>query len=288
MFEPKFRPQLNERANALSDIRFGISLHTPSVISMDADTDPLHIHEYVEIFFNLSADVSFLVNNAVYPVLHGEAIVSRPGDVHMGIFHKHAAHEHVCLWIDADLHSPLFSFLQKAEFCPLFSFDDNAKQAAKEAVLGLLAATEKDGSQLEKTAYLLQILLLLEKSQNRVPAKPPLPAGLQSILDDIQQNFATIRGVNDILNTHFVSSSTLTRWFRKYLHSSPREYLESVRLSNASAMLQNGASVTDAGMRSGFSDCSRFILLFKKKFGETPLKYKKKVGIPPCAEGGDV
>ena len=86
-----------------------------------------------------------------------------------------------------------------------------------------------------------------------------------------------VRSVNDILTSHFVSSATLTRWFRKYLHSSPREYLESVKLANAAVLLSNGHSVTDACMRSGFSDCSHFIVLFKKKFGETPLKYKKKV-----------
>ena len=108
-------------------------------------------------------------------------------------------------------------------------------------------------------------------------AQTVIPEAFQKILDDIHGHFSEIRSVGDVLASHFVSSATLTRWFRKYLHTSPREYLESVRLSNAAVLLLKGHSVTDACMRSGFSDCSHFIVLFKKKFGETPLKYKKKV-----------
>ena len=121
----------------------------------------------------------------------------------------------------------------------------------------------------------MQLLALLEKNEASGGEKSYIPIALQRILDDIHQNFASIKSVNDILSTHFVSSATLTRWFRKYIHSSPREYLESIRLSNATRMLASGASVTDSCMSSGFSDCSHFIALFKKRFGETPYCYKK-------------
>ncbi|MBP3591363.1 MAG: AraC family transcriptional regulator [Clostridia bacterium] len=42
-------------------------------------------------------------------------------------------------------------------------------------------------------------------------------------------------------------------------------------------LLKKDASVTEACTAAGFSDCSHFIVLFKKKFGETPLKYKKRI-----------
>lgn len=135
---------------------------------------------------------------------------------------------------------------------------------------------EKKGSELEKISYLLRILTIFETKTSNDAAQAEIPEALQKVLDDIHENFAEICSVNDILTSHYLSSATLTRWFRKHLHSSPREYLESVRLSNAAVLLLNGYSVTEACMRSGFSDCSHFIVLFKKKFGETPLKYKKK------------
>ena len=277
MYEPKYLPQLNEALSFVSGIRFSI-VHNNKFQHPDApDVDPLHSHNYLEIFINVSSDISFLVNNNLSPVAIGNAVVSRPGDMHRGFFHKSGVHEHICIWMDADFANPIFSFLHEKDFCPFYSFEEQTKKKLQSLTFSLLDATQKGGSDLEKASYLLRILTFFEKKTSHETEHSNVPETLQRILDDIHKNFSVIRGVGDILKTHFVSSATLTRWFRKYLHSSPREYLESVRLSNATILLSKGHSVIDACMRSGFSDCSHFIVLFKKKFGETPLQYKKKV-----------
>ena len=277
MYEPKYLPQSTEKISTFPGMSFSIVYNNKYRKIDYPDADPLHVHNYLEIFLNISSDISFLVNNNLYPVPMGNAVISCPGDIHMGIFHKSSVHEHVCIWIDADFTSPIFSFLRKEVFCPLFSFDEKTKKELQSLALSLFDICEKEGSELEKLSYLLRNLTIFEKKTPRDDVQADIPETLQKVLNDIHENFAEIRCVNDILTSHFLSSATLTRWFRKYLHSSPREYLESVRLSNAAVLLSNGYSVTDACMRSGFSDCSHFIVLFKKKFGETPLKYKKKM-----------
>jgi AraC-like DNA-binding protein len=276
MFEPKYEPKLNELLSALSGMRFSVRYSGEYLSIDDPETDPLHIHNFLEIFINVSSDISFLVNNNLYNVPIGDAIVTRPGDIHMGVFNRSAVHGHVCIWIDADLNTPFFSFLRKNDFCPWFSFDQTAQKELQSLAFKLLSVCDNGGSELEKASYLLRILTVFERKTENTVFKAHVPPMLQEVLDDIHEDFSTIKSINDILATHFVSSSTLTRWFRTYLRTSPREYLESVRLSNAAVLLSNGHSVTDACMSSGFSDCSHFIVLFKKKFGETPLKYKKK------------
>ena len=275
MYEPKYLPQLTEKISTFPGMSFSIVYNNEYRKIDDPDADPLHVHNYLEIFLNISSDISFCVNNNLYSVSAGNAVISCPGDIHMGIFHKSSVHEHVCIWIDADFTSPIFSFLRKEVFCPLFFFDEKTKKKLYSLALSLFDTCEKGGSELEKLSYLLRILTVFEKKTSNETVQVKIPETLQKVLDDIHENFAEIRSVNDILTSHFLSSATLTRWFRKYLHISPREYLESVRLSNAVVLLSNGYSVTEACMRSGFSDCSHFIVLFKKKFGETPLKYKK-------------
>lgn len=275
MYEPKYLPQLNEAIRSFSGMRFSVVRDKKQ--RCDAlGTDPLHIHNCLEIFLNVASDVSFVVNGNIYSVPVGDAVVSRPGDIHMGIFHTSAAQEHICIWIDTDFASPIFSFLREESFCPLFSFDTGEREELRLLVFELLDICEKGGTESEKLSLLLRILTVFEKKTPRRAEQANIPEPLQRILKDIYENFAEIRSVNDILRSHFVSSATLTRWFRKYLFLSPRQYLESVRLSNAEALLLSGRSVTDACMLSGFSDCSHFVVLFKKKFGETPLKYKKK------------
>ena len=81
--------------------------------------------------------------------------------------------------------------------------------------------------------------------------------------------------VKDIADAAYVSVSTLERYFEKNLRLSPSEYLKKRRLSHAAELLKNGTSVTDACHFSGFADCSKFIQLFRKHYGVTPLKWKK-------------
>ena len=102
-----------------------------------------------------------------------------------------------------------------------------------------------------------------------------IPANVRQILDYINKNYTAIRSVNDIAEECFVSISTMERYFKKYLSMTPRRYLEDKKLQKSCMLLRQGYSVTDACFESGFDDYSHFITVFKKKFGTTPLKYKK-------------
>ena len=42
----------------------------------------------------------------------------------------------------------------------------------------------------------------------------------------------------------------------------------------AAKLLTSGESVMNACLRVGFSDCSQFITIFRRKFGVTPHQYK--------------
>jgi hypothetical protein len=139
MYEPKRPPRLTKKTIALPGMRYGISSGATYVDLLDPTIDPLHIHEYLEIFYNLGDEVSFLVNGTVYPVRAGEILVNRAGDVHVCIFPETKAYRYGCLWIDADFSSPVFSFLKEKDFSPLFSFSEEKEKA----VFGLLSELEK-------------------------------------------------------------------------------------------------------------------------------------------------
>ncbi|MBR3997465.1 MAG: helix-turn-helix transcriptional regulator, partial [Clostridia bacterium] len=90
-----------------------------------------------------------------------------------------------------------------------------------------------------------------------------------------------IRTSTELADTFFISQSTLNRLFRKYVGLSVFQIIDARRLSHAENLLRNGSSVMDACFQSGFTDCSKFIILFKKTFGVTPLRYKRKHQITP-------
>lgn len=267
MYEPTYLPKMEE--SLLRDLRFGVLYSDKEVNVDDPNIEPLHIHEYLEIFFNIASDVCFLVNNRMYPVAHGDAVISKAKDVHVCIYNTGGRHEYFCLWMDAPDDSPALAFLSANK--TLMTFDPGGR----EEIRGLLYELRDESDPLRRSCSLLRLLTVLNRggeSERRQIALPPM---LQEILDWINESFREIRSVRDICERYFVSPATLNRWFRKYIHNSPREYLESRKLALAAHLLADGAGVTDACLGAGFGDCSHFIALFKRKFGTTPLKYKK-------------
>jgi len=248
-----------------NDSFFDISLSPPA---------PSHIHNCTELYLNISGDVSFLVKNSIYPIEHGDIILSNANDVHHCIYHSSCTHEHFCLWISSDENDELISFIEQSNQQHIvFPAEE------KENLISLffqLYSSLNAGDTLFSSSYLLQILamLKLQLSQTTSAHRETLPADFQKILDYINENFATITNICELTDIFFISIATLNRRFSKHLSFSPKAYLEAVKLSNAMRMLDNGKSVTQTYIDCGYSDCSHFIRNFKKKFGITPYKYK--------------
>ena len=135
-------------------------------------------------------------------------------------------------------------------------------------------------NQVLKSSYLLQFLSLFITATNLAKdSHPTIPPILQNILKYFDEHASTIRSLQEVADEFFISLATLNRYFRKYAQISPKEFLESKKLSMAKIILSNGGSVTTAGEEAGFFDTSHFISAFKKKFGETPLQYKRHISV---------
>ena len=273
MPKPIIEPPLSCKLIGNDAVRFGITHKKVLRHPDDRLADPVHCHECVEILFSISGDISFLSDEKSFPIKLADAVVSRGGIPHACVYNTTSVHEHFCLWIDAP--HDLFPFLFSGDGIKVFRLDEKNSSTLYENFSSLEHLIDDDSNRLEQSAALLSILSVLSRTANR-KASDGLPEEFSVILEKIDRNFALIHRLSDIENAEFVSPSTLNRWFRKYVHKSPKDYIAEKKLYFAARLLSSGASVTEACMQSGFSDCSHFIVLFKKKFGETPLKYKKR------------
>lgn len=77
--------------------------------------------------------------------------------------------------------------------------------------------------------------------------------------------------LEDIAASVFLSARQLERIFQKYYGESPMRYLREIRMKHAFSLLtEQGESITDAAGKSGFSDVSYFIRIFRMTYGMTP------------------
>lgn len=101
-----------------------------------------------------------------------------------------------------------------------------------------------------------------------------------------------------VLETHFADSSfgtealaaamnksraTLFRQLRELGADAPSELLRDFRLQKSATMLRShpGLGVAQIAEACGFEDSSHFIKLFSKKYGKTPLQWRKNGGSQP-------
>ena len=276
MFEPINIFVLDSTLEFIPNIKYKIIKSNKIRASEDWE-DPLHIHDHYEIFLNLSSNATIYIDGKHYPLSYGTPFVIKPQQVHVCKFHKVQLHEFFCFWIDAKKNPKLLSFLNHPDLSPVFILEDCVKQKMIDLFFTLYSFEGKEDCEIEKTSCFLDILKTLKKYATTATTEftTELPQVLAEIVSYIQNNSAEISHIKFIAEKYFISPSTLNRLFRKYLHITPREYLEMYKLKHAEKLLVDGNRVSEASSIAGFPDCSHFIELFKKKYGMTPHKYKK-------------
>lgn len=247
--------------------------HSAIEMTAPAQNEEMHLHDSCEIYVNVSGNGAFMVEKALYPITRGDIIITRPNELHHAVFRPGAVHEHYCIWFRAREDSPF-----AARFFGRERGEGNLLSPSgeeKERLLRLLAAMEnKKETPPALTVAFLRVLALIDQSEAAGAEPTDLPEPLGAILGEIRQEYREQVRFSEIAKRHFISQSTLGRLFHTYLHVSPHGYLEDLRMAEAKRLLAAGVDVTAATFHSGFSDASHFILLFRRRFGITPGKYR--------------
>lgn len=240
----------------------------------DSRIFPRHVHDRLEFYILLDGDASFSVESEIYKLNAGDIIVTKPNEVHNCILNSHSTHRHACFWFDCS-NEFLFGDFINHDFGKGNIIRPDSEHREK---LNVLYEKVYDATNLgDKHAlfYLtLEMLAIFRKFFNTCTPQKTLPEQLKNILRDIDLNFKTIKSLSYLTDKYFLSQSSLNRLFQTYIHSSPKQYIETKRFAYSRRLLKNGASVLSACMESGFSDYSNYIRLFKNKFGVTPKQYR--------------
>ena len=233
-----------------------------------------HIHEECEIYVNLTGDVSFIVEDNIYPVNHGDIIITRPYEYHHCVYHSHKIHKHFWILFSSDGNEPLFGAFFNRKPGEANRLSLSAEDT--ETLVSLChKMTETELSQVKKYANFLSLISLLQSADIVKSNVSGYPQDTLFAINYINSHFAEKISVTEIARLANVSVNTLERHFLQTLNITPYGYLGKKRLANAAKLLSEGCSVTEASTESGFPDYSGFISLFKSTYGITPLKYKK-------------
>ena len=142
-----------------------------------------HIHSCYEIYVNVSGDVSFLVENNLYDLKHGDVIIARPGEYHHCVYRSDAPHKLFWILFDCQKNKDILDFLKDG-------FRENyisPQGDLREELIDLCYALHHRSLTNEEKIYaFFRIFAILKQSKNNVSEKSLLSHELHKIIDYIE------------------------------------------------------------------------------------------------------
>jgi AraC-like DNA-binding protein len=138
---------------------------------------------------------------------------------------------------------------------------------------------------LTSTTDLLMTLILRGASHNYADQLMPgsgvaVPAYVQRAEEFMRASCGDPIRVSDVAAAAGCSVRTLSAAFQRFRSQTPLAALHAIRLEQVHAELSRGTSDPRVGMvarRYGFTNASRFVTAFRRRFGETPLDVVRRL-----------
>ena len=245
----------------------------------------LHINNHVEIYFYISGNHRYIVENTLYDLKRGDIIVINPREVHRALPLSEGLYERFYFLVDGNAFcdmniDPLDAILCKpSDIGNLISPEQETRERIIE-MLYEIAGCFSDGQNEQLRAFSLFLRILDEINRNIKTAAPALgnaekmPSLLHQILVYIAENTADIQSTAQIATALGITPQYLSRYFSKHTGTSLKVYIQAKKIALSKTLLDKGSDVTQACYDCGFNDCSYFIKIFKKYVGLTPHAYK--------------
>ncbi len=256
----------------LGSIRYAMTYYD---IDMDSplNTNVQHTHDEYEVYVNLSGAVNFVCEDNIYPVGPGNVVINRPGEAHHCVYRENVSHKHYWMLFTGSPDEPLLKRFH--DRCLGVGNLITLTAEASVELVGLcarLSAEDATGT-LDAAYHFIRMLKLL--NGGTMEKRSGIPSGVQDALSYISHHISTGITVKDLAESAHMSLSAFERNFLTYVGMTPKQYITQRRLIFAAEKLANGDSVSQVYEACGFADYSHFISLFGKRFGMTPLAYRR-------------
>jgi YesN/AraC family two-component response regulator len=113
------------------------------------------------------------------------------------------------------------------------------------------------------------------KNLDKFPEEDISKKYVEAAIIYINNNYCKNITINNIANYVNITRAYLYRLFKKYLDSSPQEFLINFRMERASELLKtSNFTIGDIARSVGYRDALLFSKIFKKINGVTPTEFR--------------
>ncbi len=254
----------------------------------------MHWHPEVEI--NRFEKGTFILNYAMKEYkIEGPCIAISPGNVLHNLVIKRGADQSSLVFNPSvvefnyfdEVEAQLLKFLKEGgkTMPPLLTKDMECFDRADRLLKFIIenASTQSGSLRLRIKAHLVELLaimyengLFLTDSLSKTEDFDHKQQKIKDLLTFINDHYSDRITMNDAANYLKVSRQYFCRYFKKSTGMSFVDFVNDLRLRRAChEIVLTSKSITDIALDHGFDNIGYFFKLFKIKFGQTPLAYRK-------------
>jgi len=242
-----------------------------------------HIHDSYELYYLVSGEISYFIEDNVYKVKKGDMIFIPPKSLHKTQITKNPEHKRILIYFtnefvkDFLIYNPkLLDFFANRHICI-----PKQKQEKIEQILYSMSNEYQNKTDIVMIKSLLgELLVTLNRySENDVSLNIVLDEKSEKILNIVRyinSEYASDISLEMLSKKFYICSSYLSRSFKKVTGFTYIEYLNKVRIKQATYLLLNTKqNITTIATGIGFSSTNHFCKIFKSIVGVSPLNFRK-------------
>ena len=241
---------------------------------------PVHHHDFYEVYFYISGNVQFMVEDRTFSLESGDILLVCPDELHRAVVSADARDERIVLWIDRRFLSGLFEPGENLSAC----FESGQKlirpaPVERAAVLSLAKelVNEYYGqapcSKLASLGLFIRLMVELNRIAAGTEAQPEAavsPNLVHSVLSYIGEHYAEDISLDTLAARFFVSKYYLSHEFSEAVGTSVHKYIVMKRLVAARQLILDGMKPGEACHECGYRDYSNFYRAFVSLYGTNP------------------
>lgn len=249
-----------------------------------------HYHEQYEIYYQLSGERVYFIEDRVYRVNAGDLVLVNIHDLHKTMAAGTPKYGRILLAFGPDFLPETSDFARDVDLLACFTGPRRvltlsvAQQTTVEGILfGLIDETRRQAPGL-RTGLQLGVMQLLLFATRQVAqaagpgaAVSPLHERISQAAQYIANNYAQALSLRSVAERFHFSYYYFCRVFKEVTRFTLTEYVHNVRVRRAQQLLrETRLPITRVADMVGFDSCTHFERVFKSLTHLTPAEYRRR------------